>query len=348
MTSTPDIAALPAEPLSTEQLKGAWLSGDEIAFGDPVLANAEFPFKRTYFPLGFAVEVTTNSERVLHAADQSWGSFTPMLDAAPIRLRVGVTRTESRRCPPTTVCRMRDHLVWSIADAENAVICDLAQGTAAIWVTDAAVAQTEYFRYFFLEAAAMSGISRHATAIHAGCVALDGAGILLCGDSGAGKSTLTYACTRSGWTYITDDGSYLVHGCDDPMVVGNCSQVRFRPTAEALFPELHGKPVIQRGGVGKPSIELPTNPGSAIRTARSATIRHIVFLNRGAATEELKVFPRAVARLYMQQTVHCMPHRVTEQMEEIERLLAVPIYELCYNRLDWATERLAALAREGR
>lgn len=345
---------VPATPLATEvrstdQLKEAWLRSDAIEFGDPVLAHVSFPHRMTYFPLGFPVTITTNSPEALDAADQSWGRFTHLFDRPPIRLQIGISDGESSVCPPTPVCRMRDHIVSNIADGENFAICDLSRGSAMIWVTRAAIQHRNYFRYFFLESSAMCNISgRYATSIHAACVALDGNGILLCGDSGTGKSTLSYACARTGWTYVTDDGSYLIHDWPDRLVVGNYRQIRFRPTAEALFPELRGLAVMQRAGAGKPSVELFTNSGTIASTAGTANIKHIVFLKRDVAVQELAAFPRAVARLYMQQSVHCLPYDSEPHIAAIDRLLELETYELRYNDLDWAITRLALLVQEGR
>src|SRR6185437_6246803 len=251
--------------LTTEQLKAAWLRGDPVTFGDPVLAHTKFPYRETYFPLGFPVTVVTNSTEVLDAARQNWGMFTKLFDQEAIQIHVGVASTDCHVCPPMPACHVRDHLVTNIADAENFAICDPSRGYALMWVTTATLRHGDYFRYFFLDSTAMCGIaSRLTTGIHAGCVSLDGAGVLLCGDSGAGKSTLAYACARAGWTYVTDDGSFLVHGREDRLVVGNSSQVRFRPTAERLFSELRGYGVMQRAGDGKPSIEFLTNDNPVI------------------------------------------------------------------------------------
>jgi hypothetical protein len=346
------LQARPAESIdvmNTEQLKSAWLRGESVQFGDPALVHAPFPFRETYFPLGFPVTVATNSIEVLNAAAQNWGTFTKLFDHEPFQINVGVTATESHVCPPTPVCRVRDHLTTNIADGENFAICDLSQGYSLVWVTTAALRHRDYFRYFFLDLAAMCSIgSRFVTGIHAGCVSLDGAGILLCGDSGAGKSTLSYACARAGWTYVTDDGSFLVHGREDRLVVGNCSQVRFRSTAEGLFPELRGSGVMQRAGVGKPSIEFTTNGNPKIATSSTATVRQIVFLKRDVRIQEFVVFPTAVARLYMMQSVHCMPYLAPSHEKAIDNLLRVGACELRYNDLDWAVERLEVLAREGR
>ena len=348
-TIAPSASTTPMELVSTERLKEAWLRSESVTFGDPSLAHASLPFQGTYFPLGFPVSIATNSQMVLDAVDQSWGAFNPLFDRVPIRLEIGTTAGESRLCPPAPVCRMRNHLLTSIADGENFSVCDLSEGRAMIWVTDATLQNADYFRYFLLESAAMVQIAaRHATGVHAACVELDGCGVLLCGDSGAGKSTLAYGCSRAGWTFVTDDASYMINNRSDRLVVGNCAQVRFRPTAEALFPELHGLPTLKRAGVGKPSLELPTTSQPTISTAMTANIKHIVFLKRQVSTQEIVPFPREIARLYMQQRVNCLPYRIAEQMAAIDRLIEMEILELRYNDLDWAINRLSQLVCEGR
>lgn len=350
MTLTKQLVAEPSlELMTTRQLKEAWLNAEFIEFGDPVHAHTPFPFHMTCFPLGFPVAITTDSLEVLEIADQAWGTFTRLFDRKPIRLDIGVKESDCDFCPPAPEFRMRNHLVTNSADGENLTVSDLADGSSIIWVTQAALRHPDYFRYCFLQSAALVQISsRYATGIHAACVAHDGNGVLLCGDSGAGKSTLSYACARAGWTYITDDGSYLVHDRTDRLVAGNCTQVRFRPSAEALFPEIAGMPVMRRAGAGKPSMEMPVAASAAIGNACTANIEHVVFLKRGVAAQELVPFPRAVARLFMQQRVHCMPFRVQEQMAAIDRLLTVETYELRYNDLDWAIGELARLAGESR
>lgn len=336
----------PKDVLTTDQLMEAWSRCDPIEFGDPVLAHVSFSHREMFFPLGFPVSVETNSPEVLIAAKRSWGRFTQQFTTETIQIQVGITATESAHCPPTPICRMRDHILTSIADGENFVLSDLSERNSLVWATEAALGHGDYFRYFFLESAAMANISAScATAIHAGCVALSGDGVLLCGDSGAGKSTLSYACARAGWTYTTDDASFLVNEHDSDLVVGNCHQVRFRPAAQTFFPELGALTVMKRAGVGKPSVELPTDMQIAV--AASARIKHIVFLKRNVSVQELVPFPLQVARLFMQQHVHCMPYRVLPQMAAIDRLLTREVYELRYNDLDWAVDRLTCLVRNG-
>ncbi len=336
--------------LTIEQIKNACARDEPVVLGDPMLARLRLPFRDTFYPLGFPLEIETNSEDVLTAAAASWHGFAKLFDTPPIRLRVAVREGRSSECPPPTVCRVQRHLISQVADAENFTACDLTKGFASIWVTTAAVEHKSYLRYFFLEAAAISLLcTSHTTVIHAACVERAGNGILLCGDSGAGKSSLAYACARAGWTYITDDASFLVNNRSDRLVVGNCNQARFRPSASELFPELTGKAVTQRMQAGKPSIELKTAAIRNIATSPTSHVNHVVFLNRrNGGCQELVPFPTEVARYSMQQVLISSGPMLDVQNRMIDSLLSTGALELRYSNINWAIDRLARLAEEGR
>jgi hypothetical protein len=335
--------------LTTEQLKAAWARSEPVNFGDPYLARIELQFQDIFYPLGFPVLLATNSAQAFDSAAERWRHFERLFDVEPIKLTIGVTDGGSTACPPTPNSRMRGHLNCNIADADNFSIADYDQAFTLTWVTRATLEYCSYFRYFFLDCAAMSQIAnRYAWGIHAACMELDGAGVMLCGDSGAGKSTLSFALARAGWTYVTDDGGFLVDGRDDRLIVGNCSQLRFRPASESIFPELGGRQVMQRAELGKPSIEFATASAPQFKTSPATRIRHVVFLNRNDPRHEMVPFPTEVARLYLLQRASLVPELRERQTRMFDRLLEVGAFELCYTDLDWAIQRLSQLVREGR
>jgi hypothetical protein len=129
-------------------------------------------------------------------------------------------------------------------------------------------------------------------------------------------------------------------------VIGNPHQVRFRPSAAELFPEIAGAEITPRI-FGRPSIELPTAPMAHINIRESVAVEFVVFLNRrisGAA--ELVPYRTDVARSYIQQWLFGTPEAKAIQHAAIERLLTAPVLELRYTRLDWAVRRLEQLVRE--
>jgi hypothetical protein len=336
--------------LTIQAIEDACREGKQIIYPDPVNANAEFPLCKTFYPLGFPVHIATNSQEVLDAAAQSWSLYPKLFEVRPIQIRVGVTEGSSTAYPLNSITRVNQHILSNIADAENYSISDIATGFSSVWLTKATVSHTDYLRYSFLDSTMLCQIATlHATGIHAACIERDGVGILLCGDSGAGKSTLSYACARAGWTYVTDDASYLVQDRKDRMVVGNCNQVRFRPSATDFFPEIEGRKITQRNDLGKPSIELFTAPFDYLKRAHCSHIRYIVFLNRRVTTEhELVPYSKEVAEHFMRQSLFGVPERKIHQLRAIDKLLEADILELRYQNLDWAIERLERLVEEDR
>jgi hypothetical protein len=335
--------------LSLEQIEAACRRSETIVLSHPMSQHTELPLQAVFYPLGFPVHIATNSEGILNAAAFSWEGIPKLFDTPPIELRICVTAGHSSHCPSAPVFRMQRNLLSHIADSDNFSICDLAQGFCSIWLTQAAVEHEDYLRFYFLEASVLCQIaSRYTTPIHSACVELDGRGFLLCGDSGAGKSTLAYACAQSGWTYVTDDASYILHGREDRTIVGNCNQIRFRPAAAEFFPELEGREVTQRGEMGKPSIQLSQPQFRNIRRSNTSAIDYVVFLNRREVTHpEVAPFSREAARYFMQQPLIRVPEMVAVQDAAIDRLLEAEVLEIRYRDFDRAIEQLSCLAREG-
>ena len=314
---------------------------------DYVLCNVEFPLRALFYPLGFAIEIATNSRVVFETAQESWGKFVQRSAAPTLHIRIGVLEGGDSECPPMPTVRIQRNLVSLIADAHNFAVSDIEQGFGFAWLNDSVIQNRSYLRYHFVEAMPLGLIDGlRATGIHAACVNFNGRGFLLTGDSGSGKSTLSYACARAGWTYITDDASFLAYDEDDLLVVGNSHQMRFRPSAAELFPELEGLDITPRAE-GKPSVQIPTDQLPGIVTASSSHVDFIIFLNRKDPPEVPKLvpFPKEAARRAFTRIFHQLPEILRREEICIEKLLAAEVYELRYHDLDQAVQLLEALAR---
>ena len=333
--------------MTIEEIEAACDASQVLDFSRHILDAPPLSLTQTFYPLGFPAELHTNSPEMLAQAEERWGVFEKRFDTETIRLDVHVVESESTECPPAPWCRMMQPLVVTVADINNYCIADISLNKTQMTLSSAALRNKAYLRCFFLDGLVGFHLAtRHATPVHAGCVALDGHGVLLCGDSGAGKSTLSYACARSGWAYITDDCSFLLNSGTKRLVTGNCHQVRFRPSAADLFPEVRGLDITPRAA-GKPSIELPTAPMPHMKLAQSAKVDFIVFLNRRCGPTQLRPYRPDVARYFMRQALYGMPESLAVQYEAIEHLLAAEIFELQYSDVDGAIDRLRMLVREG-
>lgn len=342
-----------AEASNCDRATSAFLSPQANAVPD--LHNKsetiDYSCEAIRFPLGFPIRILSNSTAVIRAADRSWKYFHRMFDHESLELRVAVkTGRRTGRVPQAPIHSQNDHLMIHFADAENYFVADLARGQAMCWVTEDTLDSTLYFRYHMLEAAALCMITTlRAVAVHGACVIARNKGILLCGDSGAGKSTLAYAGARAGWTYVTDDASYALLDRREPLVVGNCHQVRFRPSAAELFPEIRGYAITPRAA-GKPSIEARTSQLPAIRTTPVATIDQVIVLNRtDHADQELISLPKAkVLPWFIQYVMATSSSRETQEAAIARLLESGGVFELRYHDLNWAIERINLLAEDGR
>jgi hypothetical protein len=334
--------------MTIEEIEAACDASRPLDFSRHAMEAPELSLRAMFHPSGFPAEVRTNSADVLTLYDEMWGMCENEFNTEAIRVDVHVVESDSTECPPALSTHTMQHTMVFMADANNYGVAHFGRNETQMRISQAALRHKLYVQGYFLETAAAVHIrTRYMTCVHAACIALNGRGVLLCGDAGAGKSTLSYACARAGWTYVTDDGSNLLNGDSDRTVIGTCHKVRFRPTATELFPELDGQELAPHT-VGKPSIEMATATFPNIACARTAQVDFIVFLNRRSGeSPRLVSYREDVARYYMRQ-VHAPLDLLAVQYQAIERLLSVPILELHYSDLDWAVRRLETLTREGR
>jgi hypothetical protein len=309
-----------------------------------LLPDAEIAFHNTFYPLGFGVEIHTNDPAVLEVANESWGHLPPHVGSPTVQIHIGVTEGSSSRCPPTPAVRAQRHLLSILADTENYAVCDLRAGFGFAWITRATVRSRLYLRFHFIESAALTLICGGlAPALHAACISRNDRGMLLSGESGAGKSTLAYACARSGFTYTSDDASYLLLDSDHPRIVGHSHKLRFRPAARDLFPELRDRELTPRLE-GKPSIEVPTAELSGLITAGEARIHYIILLRRKPGAKATLVPISTQAAL---QSFHDYLYPVAEirkdQIAALQKLANTQAFEFHYSDLDEAIHCLDAL-----
>ena len=322
----------------------------EQVVNDPLLAQTRLDYEAEFFPYGYPARFRSNSRLVIAAAELSWGTYNQQFACAPLDVRLMVSESSSPALTEPPVARSQGHLLTIVGDAENYVCLDLRSGFSFGWVTPNTAASTAYFRQCFANVMVYPLIEiRHLLTIHAACVSFAGKGILLAGESGAGKSSLAYACARRGWTYVSDDSSAFVREAETPLVIGHPQKFRFRDSVGELFPEFRGLRSTIRA-YGKPTIEIRTRELGHLRTADTSSIDCIVFLNRKGyrnGPPRLSRVSTEEARKELIRSVWAvdMPE-YGERLAAVERLLAIPAYEMRYGGLDAAIDLLETLARD--
>jgi hypothetical protein len=308
---------------------------------DPLLRDVHLPLTGSYYPAGFRVNIATNSRDVLEAAEESWGHYGPEFECEPLEFRMVIDPQGA--LAPQPAYRMQRHLLSVISDSNNYAIGDSQAWFACFFLSEKTAADHAWLRWYFLESMAYALLAqRYVVPIHAACVAQDGAGLLLCGSSGAGKSTLSFACARAGWTFLSDDCTWLKSDSDDRVAIGKPHQARFRDDTPSVFPELAGYGASAHPG-GKLSLEVPLSDFPQIRTASRCPIRALVFLDRRAGVQ-----PHAVRLpcgegpdLLLQDTSTYGPETDAMHERAIRRLQNLPAWRLHYESLDDALRLLS-------
>ena len=244
--------------------------------------------RSVFYPMGFCVEVETNSPDVMAAARTGWERYPRLSQGAPVRLRITVSAgsAEASRSPPNVAF----DAAWMYVDhgPDNRAVACLTEGWGEANLSADLASDADYVRYHFLEPLAYLLLApRHFAFAHASCVALNGRAIVLCGEGNAGKTCLAFACARRGWTYLSGDATHFLHDSPDFTLVGRPFSIRFRESARDLFPELEAYPAALRPNQ-RLSIEADTGKLN-LATAITARARHLVFLERrpaGAAVVE--------------------------------------------------------------
>jgi hypothetical protein len=318
-------------------------SEPRIAGLGPLPVLPDLPLAATYHPAGFSLELTTNSPDVLEAADESWGLWAATHIRGPLGLHVVVSAGGGLAARPSF--RRYERLLCVVSDSDNFAVADLDALDACIFVSQRTATDHAWMRWFFLDAVAYVLLAqRYTVPVHAACVANHDSAVLLCGRSGAGKTTLSFACARAGWTFLSDDGTWLLPDQNESLAVGRPFHARFRPDATRWFPELERFSECVRPD-GKVFLEVPLAQFPEIRTADQSRVGCLVWLDRrpGFAAELKPVPPVNVVDRMLEEIGRYGEEVDRRSQQTLHRLVQLPAYRLRYDRLEHGVELLSGL-----
>lgn len=276
---------------------------------------------------GCPVFLRTNSERVARLAAE----FFPEVEPQPVASRsasVMLLEGEARKSAPGRewpVFRGRREYAHADYGAHGSVWFDLKAREVNGVLSSEMVAEPELFRRSVL--AVIAGILAPALgvlALHAGCIARNGKGILIAAPSGNGKSTMTLTLARRGWELLSDDWTFLAGSGSGLRAWGMQTALKLLPDAVRFFPELSGLPV----GVamnGEESFEFDPWRMFGVRRALEASPVAVMLLERNPQPASFCCRIEAVradeARRALMSDIESQPEEITGGRDCLDAIL---------------------------
>jgi hypothetical protein len=252
-----------------------------MGLGDFLRKHAKTPLLEHFLMAGVNGVIATNSESILAAARACFGRHQCAPCDPRLHLRLWV---DSRGCTqppwPKPFFRGLDHLVFAGFDSQNSILIDL-RSCRAIGRFSPAMGghQVTWKTLVFPVLISIMSATVGITELHCGCVARGGKGLLLVGRSGAGKSTLSLALAQGGFTYLTDDRTFLSRWEGRLAAWGLPTQLKLRLDALDWFPELKD---LRQTTVksGERAMWLDPSPALGIQRIQRCEPVGLVFLER--------------------------------------------------------------------
>ena len=135
--------------------------------------------------------------------------------------------------------RALDHLYYASYGACDSLLVDQSRRRIVGSFSPAIARDLYYWKQTILPVLlGIASASIRVTPVHCACVAKDGSGLLLGGESGAGKSTTALALSLKGFSYLSDDCTYLSRAGTEIRAWGLRTPVKLLPDAVNHFPNL--------------------------------------------------------------------------------------------------------------
>lgn len=193
----------------------------------------------------------------------------------------------------------------------------------------------------------IASVSIGVTPVHCACVVQGGSGLLLGGESGAGKSTLALSLSLNGFSYLSDDCTYLSRTATGIRAWGLPTPVKLLPDAVTYFPQLASlEPILSLNG----EWALNVDPTVVLKVDRclSCDPKWLVFLerNKGSRTV-IKPVSSSQAASRLVADLEMMPPIIGDQYEyQLETINLLVDRECWVVQHNLQPERLAPLLAE--
>jgi hypothetical protein len=245
------------------------------------LAHDNLPLGARFSVAGSIWDLKSNCREILRAMRETFDLVDSGQGHADLYIRFHVDFAVEEAAPWTKPhFRALDHLYYATYGPCDSMLVDQSGRRVIGSFSPAVATDVSYWKHTILPILlGIASASVGVTPLHCACVVKGGSGLLLAGESGAGKSTSALSLSLRGFSYLSDDCTYLSRTSAGIRAWGLPTPVKLLPDAVSYFPELVSlKPV--RSLNGELAITVDPTEILNVRRCLSCDPRWLVFLER--------------------------------------------------------------------
>ncbi|WP_353071320.1 hypothetical protein [Tunturiibacter gelidiferens] len=172
------------------------------------------------------------------------------------------------------------HVVTASFGSDNIFVFDILRRTVNASISTVAARNSRFWKEKLVPISlGVLGAAMGMVPMHCACLESDGDGLLIAGLSGAGKSTLSVALSQEGFSYVSDDWTYISQFRSSLVAHGTSAPVKLLPDAVSHFPGLT-RYKLQTSMNGELAYEINIAETFGTRIERACEPRWLIFLER--------------------------------------------------------------------
>ena len=196
------------------------------------------PFRTDFAIAGAHCLLSTNSHEILQAATH-WQPPTKQSVIPSFEMDVIVDAAMDKGPDRATHFRGLRHLVFAFLPPRSFVTYDLQRRRVHAVLSTAAAREQSFWNTLLLPITiGVLGTTVGVVPLHSACLERNGSGLLVAGVSGAGKSTLATALAHRGFSFISDDWTFVSNKPSGLVAHGLSSPIKLLPDTVLFFPRL--------------------------------------------------------------------------------------------------------------
>jgi hypothetical protein len=273
------------------------------------------PFQTDFRLAGTRCLLSTNSHEILQAAS-NWRQPVEDADMLSFEMEIVVDSRLDNAPEHSAHFRGLGCLVFAMVPPRSFIAYDLLRRRVQVALSNTAACDYSFWSTMLLPiTVGVLGATVGVVPLHCACLDRGGSGLLVAGASGTGKSTLATALAAQGFSFLSDDWTYVSKQQSRLVAHGLSTPIKLLPDAVRFFADLDKlTPHTTLNGELAYELDPVSNMGFHVRTF--SLPQRLFFLER-SATPGCDMVPCRPEYIedYFARSVERLPAELTEAKE---------------------------------